>query len=490
MHEALTLTRRFRKHLHTIHGDINKYTVTAVGLVLSLGLVAGCGSSDGNGSAADPKDGGSARPKDTRPEGPTYSGPAIPGLAAEPAWSLPPAHAIDLGDTLLFVKDAQGKYALNHDSSWEPAYTLHESDSPEPVVLEFRAVKTGEPRKTLEVTARQVAATTWRDGVRAVAVFNSASTESDGLSKEGTTTTVTVYGADGTVLGEATRDGGVFDIHEGHIIEQDGDAALKLTPVDGGTVRKVTCTGKLAACTFDSRNNEIDGGQAHAPLITGTYAFHVENASVYENEHEQLVMTDLATGEKVWSTADVTPPAGVELDDAGKRTSGALRVLDVRDGRVLTAWGAGVFTSDTWVTATYDIASGKQIGGSSTYSYKDDPTDTINTEGSSVFAPDRTLAAAHTEHGTAVWQPADGKTVWAQQEGEKAMRPLRFSPDGVLYGTTKEDFSERVYLAVDGRTKKVLAKSLPEQNLPLFSQPSGYGRITTDKGFFVFPARG
>ncbi|MFF7123711.1 hypothetical protein ACF07Y_13475 [Streptomyces sp. NPDC016566] len=135
--------------------------------------------------------------------------------------------------------------------------------------------------------------------------------------------------------------------HEGYIIEQDGDESLKLTPIDGGAARKVTCTGQLAHCSFDARTNEIDGGQAHAPLITGKYAFHVENASTYENDPEQLVRTDLTTGKKAWSTADVTPPAGVELDEDGKRTSGALRVLDVRDGRVLTAWGAGAFSPDT-----------------------------------------------------------------------------------------------------------------------------------------------
>ncbi|MFF9087411.1 hypothetical protein ACF1BE_13500 [Streptomyces sp. NPDC014991] len=470
---------------------MNKYTVTAVGLVLSLGLVSGCGSSDGGDSTAKPKDGSSAG---ATPKGPAYRGPAIPGLAAKPAWSLPPAHAIDLGDTLLFVKDAQGQYALGHGYAWEPVDgsvgTVHFTDDPEPVTLEFRDVKTGEVRKSLKVTTDRVAATTWHDGVRGVAVFAGATTESDGLSEERTTTTVTVYGGDGAMLGKATSEAEKFDVHEGYIIEQDGDESLKLTPIAGGAARKVTCTGQLARCAFDSRTNEIDGGQAHAPLITGKYAFHVENASNYDNEREQLVMTDLATGKKAWSTADVTPPVGVELDEDGKRTSGSLRVLDVRDGRVLTAWGAGAFSPDTWVTATYDIASGEQVGGSSKYSYADDPTDTVNTEGSSVFSPDHTLAAARTKQGTAVWQLADGKEVWAQKEGEKAMKPLRFSPNGVLYGSTKDGFSGTVFLAVDGRTRKVLAKSLPEQDLPVFSQPSGYGYISTEKGFFVFPAQG
>lgn len=477
---------------------MNKYTVMAVGLVLSLGLVAGCGSSDGEGSAK-PKDGSAAGPDGGgAPKGPAYSGPAIPGLAAKPAWSLAgaKANAIDLGDTFLFVKRAEGTYALGEKYGTDDPVdgsvgTLHFTNDPEPATLEFRDVKTGEVRKTLKVTTDRVAATTWHNGVPAVAVFSGATTESDGLSAEKTTTTVTVYGSDGAELGKAEREGDKFHVREGHIIEQDGDESLKLTPIDGGAARKVTCTGQLASCSYDPRNQDIDGGQAHAPLITGTYTFHVENATTYARDPEQLVMSDLATGKKVWSTADVTPPAGVDLDDDGKRTSGAVRVLDVRDGRVLTAWGKGALSPDTWVTATYDIATGKQVGGSTTYAYADSPHDTVNTEGSSVFSPDRTLAAAETEKGTAVWQPADGKEVWAQKEEENAMKPLRFSPSGVLYGVTKEDdFSEDVFLAVDGRTKKVLAKGLPEENLPLFSKSTGYAYISTDKGFFVFPSAG
>ncbi|MFC8918458.1 hypothetical protein ACFT5C_22075 [Streptomyces sp. NPDC057116] len=474
---------------------MNKYTVMAAGLVLSLGLVAGCGSS--GDEAARPKSKGSAGPDGAAPKGPVYGGPAIPGLAAKPAWSLAGANAnaIDLGDTFLFVKRTDGTYALGEKYGTDDPVdgsvgTLHFTNDPEPATLEFRDVKTGEVRKTLKVTTDRVAATTWHDGVRAVAVFAGATTESDGLSAEKKTTSVTVYGSDGTELGKAEREGEKFHVHEGHIVEQDGDASLKLTPVDGGPARKVTCTGQLASCSYDPRSNEIDGGQAHAPLITGKYAFHVENATTYEDEQEQLVMSDLATGKKVWSTADVAPPAGVKLDDDGERTSGAVRVLDVRDGRVLTAWVVAAFEPDTWVTATYDIATGKQVGGSTTYTYADSPHDTVSTEGTSVFSPDRSLAAAETDDGTAVWQPGDGKEVWAQKEDENAMKPLRFSPGGVLYGTTKEDdFSEDVYLAVDGRTKKVLAK-LPEESLPLFTEGSGYGYISTEKGFFVFPSTG
>lgn len=469
-----------------------KHTVMAVGLVLSLGLVAGCGSSgDGGSDDGSGKGGSGASEGRSKPEGPVYKGTAIPGLAKQQAWSLPPAGAIDLGDTFLFVKEADGKYVLGGPHDDDPIdgrtgvlFSSYSADAPEPVTLEFRDVKTGAVRKSLKVKASHVAATTWRNGVPALDVRTSSTTESDGLSAEKTSTTITVYGSDGAQLGRTEHAEGEFHVHEGHIIEESGEGVLQLTPIDGGNPRKVTCTGQVASCSFDTRNKELDGVQTHAPLITGNHVFHAENASNYATEPEQLVMSDLTTGKKVWSTADVTPPAGVELDDDKAPTSGKIRVLDVRDGKILTAWGAGAFSTDTWVTATYDLASGRQIGGSTKYAYADSPHDTVNTEGSSVFSPDHQLAAADTENGTAVWQLADGKEVWAQQEGENLMAPLRFSPSGVLYGIASGD--GKTALAVDARTKKVLAKSIPSENVPLFSKPSGYGYLSTDGGFFVF----
>ncbi|MFD7320881.1 hypothetical protein ACFV9D_07275 [Streptomyces sp. NPDC059875] len=474
---------------------MNKYTVMAAGLVLSLGLVAGCGSSDGSQADKGTEKESSGAPQNApKAEGPVYGGPAIPGLAEKQAWSLPRADAIDLGDTLLFIKSAAGAYSVGGHYKDDPldgtTGTLYSSDQPEPVNLEFRDVKTGAVRKTLKVTADHVAATTWRDGVPAFEVRTSSTTESDGLSAEGTTTTITVYGSDGAELGKAEHKGDTpFHVHEGHLIEQADQATLQLTPIGGGQPRKVTCGGLQASCSFDPRNKDVDGGSGHAPLITGKYTFHVNNGSTYETDPEELVMSDLATGKKVWSSADVTPPKGVELDDKGVRTSRSIRVLDVRDGRILTAWGAGAFLTDTWVTATYELASGKQIAGSTRYAYEDFPGDTINTEGSSVFSPDHQLAAAATERGSTVWQLADGTEVWAQKEGERAMTPLRFSPNGgVLYGTTEE--SDDTVLAVDARTKKVLVKDLPADNVPLSAKQSGYGYFSTDAGFFVFPSAG
>ncbi|MCX4821370.1 WD40 repeat domain-containing protein [Streptomyces sp. NBC_01142] len=197
-------------------------------------------------------------------------------------------------------------------------------------------------------------------------------------------------------------------------------------------------------------------------------------------------MSDLATGEKVWSTADVTPPSGVELNEIKQPASGEIRVLDVPDGKILTSWGAGAFTRHTWVTATYDMTTGKQIGAAAKYTYTGATADRINSNGSFIRSPDHQLAASSTENGTAVWQLADGKEIWAQRAGENSMTPRRFSPNGVLYGTVGAD--DTTALAIESRTKKVLAKNLRPGNIPLFNEPSGYGYFGTDSGLFVFPS--
>ncbi|OKK02570.1 hypothetical protein AMK26_23395 [Streptomyces sp. CB03234] len=466
------------------------YTTIATVLMLSLGLVTGCDAS-GDTPSNGGKEGSSGAPDNgEKPKGPVYDGPAIPGLGEQPAWSMPRADAIDLGDTFLFVSYADGRYSTDDKPSYVPpgaeTSTLHASDEPEPVTLEFRDVKTGAVRKTLKVKATYVTATTWHNGVSALEVRTSSTSAADGLTAEKTVHTVTVYGGDGSQLGKAERPQGDFDVHEGHIIESVDAATLQLTPIDGGKPRKVTCTGRLAKCRFDG-GKDVYGQGARGPLVTGGYVFHVAFAPTYKKEQAQLVMSDLATGEKVWSTADVTPPAGVELNENKQPASGEIRVLDVRDGKILTAWGADTFASDTWVTATYDVTTGRQIGGAVKYAYVDAAADAVNSDGSFIRSPDHQLAASATENGTAVWQIAEGKELWAQQAGENPMTPRRFSPNGVLYGTVGTD--DMTALALESRTKKVLAKNLPTANIPLFNEPSGYGYFSTGSGFFVFPSR-
>ncbi|MFF3957349.1 hypothetical protein ACFYY1_29670 [Streptomyces sp. NPDC001890] len=113
-----------------------------VGMSLSLALIAGCGRADGtagDGTASAP-----ARAADDAVKGPAYKGPALPGFAARPAWSLPAGDAapgvLDLGSTLLLVKDAQGDY---ESSGGLTEGVLHSSEEADPLTLEFRDGKTG-----------------------------------------------------------------------------------------------------------------------------------------------------------------------------------------------------------------------------------------------------------------------------------------------------------------------------------------------------------
>ncbi|TDT37603.1 hypothetical protein EV562_106383 [Streptomyces sp. BK208] len=477
-----------------------RHTVAALaGLVLTAGLLAGCSSSDGDGggdgggrSAEAPAKGGAAR------KGPVYKGPALPGLARQAAWSLPVEGpmsipvVLDLGDTLLFAKDSKGAYVSDETPDVEsgPAHSLYSSDTPEDLVLEFRDVKTGAVRKELRVKADSVTLTTWHEGKPAVAVTTSAKTGSDGLTKARTSTTATLYDSAGGLLGkaelperEAEEDSsdsepstGRSFIAEGHLVETSGDT-IRLTPVDGGTARTVPCEGFQSGCGFVPSTATVlaDGGDnLFAPLVTDGYYPGFDDTGL----SPRISLYDVADGKKVWDSAKVTPPEGAWVRDDGK--TGELSVLRVSDGKVLTAWDVNPL-GRTGVLATYDLAGGPEAV--SVFEGGEDPE----------FSPRGDLAAVFTDEAASVVQVADGKALWSQGEGEHALVPLWFSGTGsVLYGRTLE--TETV-LAVDARTKKVLAKDVPDRLVPRFNASTGYGWVGAFNagpgggvnGFFVFP---
>ncbi|MGW0710963.1 hypothetical protein ACWD4G_34260 [Streptomyces sp. NPDC002643] len=451
----------------------------ATGLVLSLALLTGCGGEDtdaSGGGTAEPTPSGTGSDK-PKSNGPAYKGPALPGFAKQAAWSLSAgsnAEPLDLGGTLLFARNASGEYLNSNslDAPAQPANALYtNNDEPEDLTLEFRDTKTGEVRKTMTAKAVLVERTTWLGGTPAIAVVTSATTESDGLTEAKTTTTATLYDADGEELAEVPgyEEGTLLD---GYRVET-VDKTLRLTPVGGGAARKITCTGFMADCDFDAETGLAHGFATQAPLITGTYYAGFENATNYENDPEHITLNDLTTGKKVWSTADAEVPQGVDVDDEGEPESGDYDIIRVADGKVLVAWQAGLL-SETRIDAWYDLSSGALL---TAY----EATEEV------LFAPNGELAAKKkpefdTDYvGTAVWQVADGKRLWAQEEGETSLDPVRFTADGsVLYGLTGD-----AALAVDARTREVLAKDLPEESVPLVEATTGYGYLNTDDGFFV-----
>ncbi len=478
-------------------------TVTALaGLALTAGLLAGCSSSDGDDGGGGDRGrtdagtgGGAAR------KGPAYDGPALPGLARRPAWSLPvdgpmgiPV-VLDLGDTLVFAKDARGAYVSDEtpDAEDGPALSLYGSDTPEDLVLEFRDVKTGAVRKELRVKTASVTLTTWHGGKAAVAVTASTTTASDGLTKARTGTTAALYDSAGRLLGKAelperaAREGedasgsepvtGRSFVAEGHLVEESGDT-LRLTPVDGGPARTVPCAGFESGCGFVASTATVlaDGGNnLFAPLISDGYYPGFDSTGL----SPRISLYEPAGGKKVWDSGKVTPPKGVRVrDDDGK--TGEVSVLRVSDGRVLTSWRLNPL-SGTRVLATYDLAGGP--GAVSSFEGDEDP----------VFSPRGDLAAVFTDDVASVVKVAEGKVLWTQGEDEHALVPLRFSGTGtVLYGRTLE---AETLLAVDARTKKVLAKDLSDRLVPRFNASTGYGWVGAYNagpggkvnGFFVFP---
>ncbi|MFE7274152.1 hypothetical protein [Streptomyces sp. NPDC057623] len=466
------------------------------GLALSLALLTGCGGDDTENTTGKGGDGsGSSGAASGKPaaDGPAYKGVALPGYAKQAAWSLPTDNAslgvLDLDGVLLFAKDASGEYVTDAQVDGEPSdvnRVLFSSDEAEKLTLEFRDARTGAVRGTLKVTGESVEGVTWKDGAPAVAVGSSETTESDGLTQEETTTSAALYSADGTKLGEtsAYEFGHVVD---GYVVTKaEGDKTLTLTPVGGGTARTIPCNGDDdAECDFDAETGVASGDKTYAPAVVAGYYPGFEAAGNYDYDPSNVTLNDLATGKQVWSSADAEVPKGVVLDDEGKPTDRTVRVIRAADGKALIAWKKDIGLSpSTQVYAWYDLATGKLT---SSYEAAQDL----------VESPDGELAALDKDEfdsgydGTTLWQTTDGTRLWSQKEGETPFDPIRFSGNGkVLYGDAYDPRSldgSHATLAVDARTRKVLAKDLPDNSIPAVDATTGFGFLATDDGFFVFP---
>jgi hypothetical protein len=519
--ESLSTASRSAESLSTAPFSTASLAPPLALLALSLALLTGCtavdgGAPDGGGK----KPGPSGRPTGTA-AAPAYDGPRLPGFAAKPAWSLATGRTapgvLDLGGTLVFARDASGAYLKDFDDAkaflepdtWAdgggyreaapqgPNRVLHLSEAPQPLTLEFRDTRTGKLRASLKAATDSVTLTGWRDGAPAVAVGTSRTAGSDGLSAEKTTSTVTVHDGRGRRLGAtpATRrpETGLYyaaALSDGYRVDPAG-ATVRLTPVGGGTARRVTCTEEGADCAYDPRTGLIGAARATAPPVLGGYYAGFENANVGGTDMVRITLSDLATGKKVWSSADAEIPPGVELYDNGDPDlepmpdSETLSLLRVTDGRVLVAWQASQSDADTWVHAWYDLTSG-------------DLTDSYEATRSVLLAPSGDLGAEDavpggTFTGTTVWRLPDGKRLWTQEEGadETPLDPVRFTRDGsVLYGyTTAEDGTEHG-LAVDPRTREVLAEDLPVDHVPAVDEATGYGHVSTTDGFHAFAPAG
>lgn len=458
-------------------GDVYRNRLmAAAGIALSLGLVAGCSSGDGEdgnplSKGRGPQGGASA------PEGPAYQGPALPGLAKQPAWSLSGVSApYGMGDTLVFAKDGMGEI---HSVYGDLGTEVGPRDSGS---LEFRDRKTGEVRGTVKVSDGHVGGTTWHGGVPAIQVRTVATTPSDGLSAEKQTVTITLYDGSGKKLGQIERAGDDSGLHvqDGYLIEQGEDPRqVTATAIDTGAVKKFSCENEMEddSC-FDGEGAFSVGAEgSEAPLITGDHYFSVIGGSRYGadwTKKTHLVMHEMATGKKVWSSQDVTPPKGVKLWQ-GERSDSDLEVLRVADGKIVTRWGAGGL--DESVIATYDLTSPDSLATGPAY----------ESEGQAVLDHRQQLAATTTENGALVWDLATGEKLWDQQEGETPMTAQTLSPTGVLYGTQQDNRvdADKTVIAVEARTKKVLAKDLPEQFIPHFDQ-TDHAWIATQEGVFVF----
>ncbi|MGK5642306.1 hypothetical protein ACSNOK_28925 [Streptomyces sp. URMC 126] len=455
----------------------------AVAVTLLAGLTA-CGSDSGSG-----KDDGPAKKKTEQSAHLAWPGAALPGLAAKPAWTVPAAPGgtavFAVGDAFAVVT-APGAEKTGNDKGT----ALREG----PKTVEFRDARDGAVRTTRKFGDALVMADTWH-GAPALRVQVTTKTPSDGMTSDKRTTVEEVYDGHGKKLGSAPLVSGTT-LSDGWVAK-DGSA----TRADGGSATKLDTAGDPRAVQGPAPSQDL---HRHAPekrTFAGDHAFSYEEVAHGPFDGtKRLVVTDLATGKKAWTTREAGRPDNAIPEDKSHDVH-VVPVTVVGD-RVVLAWqtDGGKHTSpEPWILSVNDVKTGRLVATGPVV-----PADApgSRTDFGDPGANPTFLTTYDASTGTVVtagrpglgrpwlataWDLKSGKRLWAQGPDEKDFAVLN-AGDGVVYGYTNP--GTQGYwdpIAVDVKTKKVLAKKLDNDQIPVFSA-DGHGAVSVDKGVFVFPA--
>lgn len=477
----------------------------AVAFTLTLG---GC-SGDGDGAeerrpagansdaptAGDGAPGGGA----TVRNGPAYAGPALPGLTDKPLWSAVggkngakvdistgkvtgPAEARIVGNTVALVRT-------------EPAANAPKS-TPGPGAdsivgdwntVELRDAESGAVRATVNLRGRVVVGT-WAGSPVLYAVYTEK-LESDGLSTAKRTTVWLALDENGREVGRVA-------------LPEDGDADTTETVVDGWVLRSVhdgskatvnarPAQGGSAGATVEQNIADFDGGKDRQ--VFGGLLFSYDKADRDGVKH--LVATDIATGQRKWTTASVRRPAGTP--EASTTSAHAPAIVRMIDGdKIVIAWDAGSKGSFSFATqwGLYDLATGNLVheGPRVASGYY---RAIVDREESLMLV----AAGTGSEVRSTAWDLRTGRTVWQQpKEGELPIESFvvvngalyaskrGYSPSGSMNGDNPRAGDP---LVVDARTRKVvLPEGVPGELFPRMTA-DGHGVVSTKDGIFVFGAK-
>ncbi|MFE7761834.1 PQQ-binding-like beta-propeller repeat protein [Streptomyces sp. NPDC057438] len=453
-------------------------TFLVAGTILALGLVTACGG-DGDPEATDAT--GRAKPTASpsagKRSGPAYEGAELPGLSAEPVWSLrgggPKSCAYDpakaaatevvnfdartcvLGDAVVLTED------------------VSEQSRAEQTESRFRArlydPATGEIRRTVDVTVpaewngarertpdRFIQISEWKDGSPALLVVSGDVVEGDGLKKSSITTTYTMYAPSGEKLGRYTfsgEDASDLAAEAGHLQVKEADKSDTYAPIDGGTPVEVR-----------------DRGLDQEPLGAG-FGYRVASTwSVIDGSGSRLVVSDRLTGKELWDLGDVDRPAAL----AGVQDSGDLdaRLLPLTDDKGILAWDQPGDHAHDEILTVVDLRSGRLIAEGP----EQDLDELSRGSGNIVLAADGGTVVTRFGGGAVAWDTETGAELWRQTEDEHTIEPWGLTAGGVLYASV----DSMGLTALELRTKKVLDSDLAPDLPPGLTADAEPLQFTTD----------
>ncbi|MGW2614702.1 outer membrane protein assembly factor BamB family protein [Streptomyces sp. NPDC001500] len=456
------------------------HTALIVGSVLSLGLFTGCGGDD-EPAAADATGSTSPHASGTAAKPLTYPGEPIPGLSAKPAWSVarkPGAGRQCAGDASL-PSNQQGQDGV---CTVGDAFLLVEDLSPrveegeaDPQTAHFVGhlydAATGKERKAFTVQCVydpsvsdaprpdvQVQVGAWKDGSPAVLVRDCENTEASGLKKAAVKTVYTMYAPSGAKLGSSTytdEEHAALPVIRGHVLLPGGrdDDERTLAPLGGG--KNLVLPAKLAKA---------------APLGAGQ-GYGTEG----DGRNEPVAVIDRATGRRLWTTTDLTPPKDVvaQIEDDEEPDA---ELYPLHGDQGVLVWSAS--GSNDAVITTVDLRTGATVAVGPRTTVKE-----FDQVAVPIVSPDGTTAVVDFAGEAVAWNTRTGAELWRQKADEKEIRPVAVTTGGVLFAELESDQG-----ALSMETKSLVGLLPQGTNAPTQFTTDGYTLIPGDGALYAFRA--
>ncbi|KNB53875.1 PQQ-binding-like beta-propeller repeat protein [Streptomyces caatingaensis] len=331
----------------------------------------------------------------------------------------------------------------------------------------------------------RVYAATWH-GAPALRVDVVSTKASDGMTSDRSSTVSELYDARGRKLGSVPADGD-HELSDGWVAT---DKGAKVAPAEGGDAKSFD-GGKELRPLQTARSREKNR-EATGPRFGGGYGFSREEAKTGPYSHtKRLVVTELSTGRRAWTSSAAGRPDKAVPEEKSKATN--VVPVTVLGDRIVLAWQTEGKDGGTepWQLSVNDLRTGRLLttGPVVEADASSNMAEIMQSDDKPVFyvthdpSTDVLTVAGRRDYKwlATAWEVKTGKQLWTQAGDENPFTPVA-SGNGVVYGST--DRYEP--LAVDVRTKKVLAKDLESvRRVPVFSA-DGHGAVALDEGVFVF----